>query len=324
MRARRQAKRGNQTWNETKSAASWCSWRRPWATSATSRVARSSSFDDADVDLLRGHAPLARALQRERDRDRSADFESLHEHNEASQSEEIVARVRAGELVVLISDAGTPGISDPGARAVAAVVAAGLRVTTAPGPSAVVAALSISGLSTERFVMEGFLPRKAGEREQRYGEWAHEARTIVFYESPAASGASVCANSRERYPDRRVAVARELTKVHEEVLRGTVAEVASTLRRARRRWARSWSCSRERAPKRRVEDDVVLRGAAASSGTTGRRRATPSTTWPRRSGVAVATSTSSRWTPERTSDITILTSVSHGPLLPDDAHLLRQ
>ncbi len=153
-------------------------------------------------------------------------LQSLHEHNEAAQSEEIVARVRSGELVVLISDAGTPGISDPGARAVAAVIAAGLRVSTAPGPSAVVAALSISGLSSERFVMEGFLPRKSGERQQRYGEWANEERTVVFYESPQRL-ASVLRELASIYPERRVVVARELTKLHEELVRGTLEEVAS-------------------------------------------------------------------------------------------------
>ncbi|MGA7833802.1 MAG: 16S rRNA (cytidine(1402)-2'-O)-methyltransferase [Acidimicrobiales bacterium] len=155
-------------------------------------------------------------------------LESLHEHNEASQSQLIVERVRAGQLVVVISDAGTPGISDPGSKAVQAVAAAGLRVSTAPGPSAVVAALSVSGLSTERFVMEGFVPRKAGERDRRFGEWAHEARTIVFYESPQRVAATLVELAR-RFPDRRVAVVRELTKIHEEVLRGTVAEVAATL-----------------------------------------------------------------------------------------------
>jgi 16S rRNA (cytidine1402-2'-O)-methyltransferase len=155
-------------------------------------------------------------------------LQSLHEHNEAAQSVEIVARVRGGELVVLVSDAGTPCISDPGGRAVAAVLAAGLTVTTAPGPSAVIAALSISGLSSERFVMEGFLPRKLGERQRRYEEWANEGRTVVFYESPQRV-ASVLQELAAHFPERRVVVARELTKLHEELVRGTVEEVASLL-----------------------------------------------------------------------------------------------
>jgi 16S rRNA (cytidine1402-2'-O)-methyltransferase len=155
-------------------------------------------------------------------------LESLHEHNEIAQSAKIVERVRKGELVVLISDAGTPGISDPGTRAVEAVVAAGLRVSTAPGPSAVVAALSISGLPTDRFVMEGFVPRKAGERSQRFAEWAREARTIVFYESPQRVAATL-GELAVILPERRVAIVRELTKLHEEVIRGTVGEVAASL-----------------------------------------------------------------------------------------------
>ena len=155
----------------------------------------------------------------------NARLRALHEHNEASQCEDIVARVAQGQVVVLVSDAGTPGISDPGTRVVAAVARAGLEVTTAPGPSAVIAALSISGLSTERFCMEGFLARKAGERERRYDQWTHEPRTIVFYESPQRIVATF-AELRERFAERRVAVAREMTKLHEEVLRGTVGEVA--------------------------------------------------------------------------------------------------
>jgi len=153
---------------------------------------------------------------------------ALHEHNELTQADEVVRRVQAGDLVVLISDAGTPGISDPGSRVVAAVVRAGLDVTTAPGPSAVIAALSVSGLSTERFVMEGFLPRKLGDRAQRYEQWSYEERTIVFYESPQRVKA-VLGELAGRYPDRRVAVARELTKVHEEVIRGSLQEVAAAL-----------------------------------------------------------------------------------------------
>jgi 16S rRNA (cytidine1402-2'-O)-methyltransferase len=153
---------------------------------------------------------------------------SLHQHNEAAQCAQIVARVRAGELVVLISDAGTPGISDPGSRVVAAVVDAELVVTTAPGPSAVVAALTISGLSTERFIMEGFLPRKAGERAKFYEQWAREERTVVFYESPQRLK-NVVRELAEIYPNRRVAIAREMTKLHEEVLRGTLVEVVALL-----------------------------------------------------------------------------------------------
>jgi len=153
---------------------------------------------------------------------------SLHEHNEAAQCDVIVARVRAGELVVLISDAGTPGISDPGSRVVIAVVEAGLVVTSAPGPSAVITALSISGLSTERFVMEGFLPRKSSERARFYDKWAREERTVVFYESPQRLTTTLHVLAA-RFPTRRAAIARELTKLHEEVTRGSLAEVAALI-----------------------------------------------------------------------------------------------
>ena len=153
---------------------------------------------------------------------------SLHEHNEAAECAQIVARIRVGELVVLISDAGTPGISDPGSRVVAAVVDAGLVVTTAPGPSAVIAALSISGLPTERFVMEGFLSRKSSERITSYEQWAREERTIVFYESPQRLKA-VLHELAALFPTRRVAIAREMTKLYEEVVRGTLVDVAEVM-----------------------------------------------------------------------------------------------
>jgi 16S rRNA (cytidine1402-2'-O)-methyltransferase len=153
---------------------------------------------------------------------------ALHEHNEASLCEQVVAEVSDGKVVVLVSDAGTPGISDPGSRVVAAVATAGLTVTTAPGPSAVVAALSISGLPTERFIMEGFVPRKAGERATLFEQWQHEERTIVFYESPQRLVATLH-EMTELFGERRCCVVREVTKLHEEVLRGTLRALADTL-----------------------------------------------------------------------------------------------
>jgi 16S rRNA (cytidine1402-2'-O)-methyltransferase len=154
---------------------------------------------------------------------------ALHEHNEASLCDEIVERVRGGQVVVLISDAGTPGISDPGSRVVAAVADAGLVVTTAPGPTAVIAALTVSGLASDRFIMEGFLARKSGERELMYQQWAHEARTIVFYESPQRLMTTL-GEMAQRFAERRVAVVREITKLHEEVVRGSVESVAAIFR----------------------------------------------------------------------------------------------
>ena len=151
---------------------------------------------------------------------------ALHEHNEASLCEEIIAQVARGWVVAVVSDAGTPGISDPGARVVAAVANAGLRVTTAPGPSAVVAALSVSGLATDRFVMEGFVSRRASERAEAFGSWAEEPRTVVFYESPQRL-ARTLHELALLYPERRAVVARELTKMHEEVARATLEELAA-------------------------------------------------------------------------------------------------
>lgn len=180
---------------------------------------------------------------------------ALHEHNEVAASVEVIDRVARGELVVLICDAGTPGISDPGAKVVAAVLDAGLRVSTAPGPTALIGALSISGLPTERFVMEGFVARKAGERALRYETWRREERTIVFYESPQRL-ASTMGELANVFADRRVAVVRELTKVHEEVLRGSVADVAALL--ARREILGEIVVVLEGAPPRAaVGDDVV-------------------------------------------------------------------
>lgn len=150
---------------------------------------------------------------------------ALHEHNEKAQCDEVVQRVLAGEIVALISDAGTPAVSDPGQRVVAAVIDAGGQVSTIPGPSAVVSALVISGFATERFVMEGFLPRKEGERKVLFDAWDREQRTIVFYESPQRIG-GVLNSMAHRWPQRRVAVVRELTKVHEDVVRGTLRELA--------------------------------------------------------------------------------------------------
>jgi len=155
---------------------------------------------------------------------------ALHEHNEASMCGEVLARVERGETVALVSDAGTPGVSDPGARVIAAVGAAGLTVTTTPGASAVVAALSVSGLPMERFVMEGFFPRKGSDQRRRLTEWAHEERTIVVYESPQRLSATLNELARA-FPDRRGVVVRELTKMHEEIVRGSLSELAENFAR---------------------------------------------------------------------------------------------
>jgi 16S rRNA (cytidine1402-2'-O)-methyltransferase len=149
---------------------------------------------------------------------------SFHDANDRERTAEVLDALRAGRDVALVSDAGMPGVSDPGFRLVRACVEAGVDVRVVPGPSAVLSALVISGLSPDRFVYEGFLPRRAGERRRRLLELASEPRTIVLFESPRRLGA-VLRDAAEALGDRRVAVARELTKLHEEVIRGTISEV---------------------------------------------------------------------------------------------------
>jgi 16S rRNA (cytidine1402-2'-O)-methyltransferase len=156
---------------------------------------------------------------------------SLHEHNERARASELAARVRAGETVALVSDAGTPLISDPGFALVQACIQAGLPVEVLPGPSAVLSALVASGLPAERWCFVGFLPRKRAERERLF-EHPRPPRhpqpplqTLVAFESPRRLAATL-AQLAERDPQRPLAVCRELTKLHEEVRRGTAAELA--------------------------------------------------------------------------------------------------
>ena len=147
---------------------------------------------------------------------------SLHEHNEVDRIDEVVAAVVAGRTVALVSDAGMPAVSDPGSRVAAAVASAGLTVTVIPGPSAVLAALVSSGLATDRFCFEGFLPRSGRDRAERLAAIAGEQRTSVLFESPGRTGATLGDLAAVCGGDRPVAVARELTKLHEEVWRGSL------------------------------------------------------------------------------------------------------
>lgn len=151
---------------------------------------------------------------------------AYHEHNEASRTAELVDRVREGARVLLVTDAGMPSVSDPGYRLVQAAVAAELRLTCIPGPSAVPVALALSGLPVDRFCFEGFLPRKAGERTRALSTLAHEPRTMVFFEAPHRLGAAVEAMVQVFGADRQAAVCRELTKTYEEVRRGPLREIA--------------------------------------------------------------------------------------------------
>jgi 16S rRNA (cytidine1402-2'-O)-methyltransferase len=151
---------------------------------------------------------------------------SLHGHNEASRVERVRTCVAGGGTVAVVSDAGMPGISDPGALLVARLAEAGEPVSVIPGPTSVVAALVVSGLPTERFCMEGFLPRKGGDRRDRIAALMADARTTVLLEAPGRVG-STLAELAAVDGARRIAVVRELTKVHEEVWRGTADEGAA-------------------------------------------------------------------------------------------------
>ena len=150
---------------------------------------------------------------------------SYFEGNERERTPELVDAVAAGSTVLLVTDAGMPSVSDPGYRLVAACVDAGLDVTAVPGPSAVLTALAVSGLPVDRFCFEGFAPRKAGERRRVFGALRQEARTMVFFESPHRTAATLAAMAEAFGADRYGAVCRELTKTYEEVVRGTLAEL---------------------------------------------------------------------------------------------------
>jgi 16S rRNA (cytidine1402-2'-O)-methyltransferase len=148
---------------------------------------------------------------------------SLHEHNEHERTERVRRAVADGAVVALVTDAGTPGISDPGARVAARLAEAGETVSTVPGPSAALGALVVSGLPTDRFCVEGFLPRKGPERRARVDALMADPRTSIVFEAPGRV-ATTLADLAAVDPDRRIAVVRELTKVHEEVWRGSLGE----------------------------------------------------------------------------------------------------
>jgi 16S rRNA (cytidine1402-2'-O)-methyltransferase len=154
--------------------------------------------------------------------------ESYHRHNEAARTPRVLQRLRAGERVALVSDAGLPGVNDPGARLISAAVAAGLEVTVLPGASAVETALVASGLAADRYQFVGYLPRRVGELRALAESLAAWSGAVVAFESPRRLSASLRVLA-EVSPTRSAAVCRELTKLHEEVLRGTLGELASRL-----------------------------------------------------------------------------------------------
>jgi 16S rRNA (cytidine1402-2'-O)-methyltransferase len=153
---------------------------------------------------------------------------SLFEGNERERTAQLLGRLRDGKDVALVTDAGMPSVSDPGFRLVRACADEGIEVRVVPGPSAVTAALVVSGLPADRFVFEGFLPRRVGERRERLRALAHDPRTVVVFESPLRV-ATLLRDVLVELGDRRMALARELTKLHEEVVRGRVAEVLARL-----------------------------------------------------------------------------------------------
>lgn len=153
---------------------------------------------------------------------------SYHDHNERGKARMLVERLKSGASIALVSDAGTPAISDPGYRIVVDAVAAGIRIVPLPGASASTTALCASGLPTDRFLFEGFLPAKAQERKGTLQRLRGETATLVFYEGPHRL-AEALADMLTIFGDRQIAVARELTKMHEEFLRGKLSEVIAAL-----------------------------------------------------------------------------------------------
>jgi 16S rRNA (cytidine1402-2'-O)-methyltransferase len=154
---------------------------------------------------------------------------SFFEGNERERVAQILPRLKGGDDVALVTDGGMPGVSDPGFRLVRAAAAEGIDIRVIPGPSAAIAALVVSGLPTDRFVFEGFLPKGEGERMRRLEQLATDPRTVVCFESPARLRGTL-RDLLHVMGDRRVAVARELTKLHEEVMRGSVSEILDALR----------------------------------------------------------------------------------------------
>lgn len=157
----------------------------------------------------------------------SKELIAAHEHNEREAADKLITRLQAGQRIALVSDAGTPAVSDPGARIVDAVRAAGLRVIPLPGASAAVAALSASGLVNDRFFFVGFLPAKTKQRDAALQELANVAATLVFYEAPHRISETVDALAAVFEPTRQIVFARELTKLFEEVHRCTLAQAAA-------------------------------------------------------------------------------------------------
>ena len=220
----------------------------------------------ADVDIIAAEdTRRARRLIDDLDVSVSGRLVSYYDAVERTRLPELIEALKSGQRVLLITDAGMPSVSDPGYRLVAAAVAEGIHVTAAPGPSAVLTALALSGLPVDRFAFEGFLPRKAGERSTVLAELASDPRTLVFFEAPHRITEMLTALADSFGGDRPAAVCRELTKTYEEVRRGGLRELAE------------WSASGLRG-----EITVVVQGAPASQ----RRRTASEDEDPRKAALA--------------------------------------
>jgi 16S rRNA (cytidine1402-2'-O)-methyltransferase len=196
---------------------------------------------------------------------------AVYDAVERSRSAALLDEVREGRTVLVVTDAGMPLVSDPGHVLVTEAIAAGLPVTVIPGPSAVTAAIAVAGIGVDRFCVEGFLPRKAGERRTRLAELADDPRALVLFEAPHRLAASLADLASVFGDERRAAVCRELTKTHEEVLRGSVAELAAWAAEAQVRGEITVvvaGASQARA----VVDDEVLAGEVAQRMATGTSR----------------------------------------------------
>ena len=188
-----------------------------------------TALTDADVVAAEDTRRL-RDLARRLEIAVTAEVVAVHDHNEADRAHYLVERAQAGALVVVVSDAGMPTVSDPGFRVVEAATAAGVEITVLPGPSAVLTALALSGLPTDRFCFEGFVPRKAGERARMLAGLVTEPRTMVFFEAPHRLADTLEACVQAWGGERLAAVSRELTKTYEETRRGPLAELAAWTR----------------------------------------------------------------------------------------------
>ena len=185
-----------------------------------------TALQEADVIAAEDTRSL-RDLARRGGIEITAQVLAMHEHNEDHAAGTLVKRAAEGALVVVVSDAGMPTVSDPGLRLVQAAIAAGVSVEVLPGPSAPLVALALSGLPTDRFCFEGFPSRKAGERLRSFQALSHEGRTMIFFEAPHRIHETLVAMAEAFGEDREASVSRELTKTHEETARGTLAELAT-------------------------------------------------------------------------------------------------